>query len=260
MKKYFDVLITEFKNQLVYIPAFMLKNIFFIIIMWIFFTLWKVVYSRGNMDGIFSLEQMIWYLTFTECIELSKGRVYWDVQDEVKSGSIAYTLSRPYSYNVYQLSRTMGSSLVKLIPLLIMGYIIATIMVGHLPGYFTSILPGLFVLIGGIVLTSLWNLIIGLCSFWVEDAFPFLLVLQKIIFIFGGLFFPIEFLPDWGQGLAKLLPFTYSAYWPAMVMVNFNIDIWLRVLVGQIFWIFFLLGMAQFLFKTAVRRLHVQGG
>lgn len=260
MKKYIDILQTEFKNQLVYIPAFMLKNIFFIIIMWIFFTLWKVVYSSGNMQGIFTLKQMIWYLTFTECIELSKGRVYWDVQDEVKSGSIAYTLSRPYSYNLYQLSRTIGESLVKLMPLLVMGYIIATIMVGTLPRYFSIILPGLLVLIGGMVLTSLWNLIIGLCSFWVEDAFPFLLVLQKIIFIFGGLFFPIEFLPNWGQGLAKVLPFTYSAYWPAMVMVDFSTKIWLRVVLGQMFWIVTLFMFAQLLFAMAVKRLHVQGG
>ncbi len=260
MRKYLDVMRTEFRNQLIYIPAFMLKNLFFIVIMMIFYVLWKFVYSSGEFSGAFSLNQMIWYLTFTECIELSRSRIYWDVQDEVKSGAIAYSMGRPYSYNIFQISRSLGTSFVKIIPLIIMGYIIANVLVGRLPGYFKALPLGILLIVGGVILNTIWNLIIGLLSFWVEDAFPFLLVLQKVIFVFGGMFFPIEFLPSWARGAAKILPFTYSAYWPAKVMVDFDLKTFLYVFRGQFFWIFALLGIATLIFRTAVRRLHVQGG
>lgn len=260
MKKYYDVIKIEFRNQLIYIPAFLIKNIFFIVIMLIFYTLWRVVYSSGGFNGLFTLKQMVWYLTFTECIELSKSTIYWDVQSEVKGGEIAYTISRPYNYNLFQVAKSMGTSLVKLIPLLIMGFIIASVLVGVLPGYFKALPFGIVILVGGIILNTVWYLIIGLLSFWVEDAFPFLLLLQKVIFIFGGLFFPIDFLPDWAQGIAEVLPFTYSAYWPAKVMVDFDFSTFFYVVRGQVFWIFALLGVAALIYRSAVRRLHVQGG
>lgn len=260
MRKYIHVINTEFRNQLAYIPAFVLKNIFFIVIMLIFYTLWKVIYGTEGFTGVFTFTQMIWYLTFTECIELSKSTIYWDVESEVKGGSIAYSLSRPYSYNLFQISRSLGTSLVKLIPLLVLGFTIGFVLVGLLPGYFKALPLGLIVVVGGITLNTIWYLIVALQSFWVEDAFPFLIVLQKITFVFGGLFFPIDFLPEWLQGAAKILPFTYSAYWPAKIMVDFDFGTFLYVLRGQIIWIFVLLGIAAIIFKSAVRRLHVQGG
>ncbi len=260
MRKYFDILSTELKNQVAYIPSFMLRNIFFIVIMLIFFALWSVVYSSGGFNGMFTLNQMIWYLTITECIELSKSRIYWDVQEEVKSGSIAYTIGRPYNYNLFQIFKSLGTSLIKIVPLLIMGFVIAFILVGFLPNYFKALPFGLIVIIGGVILNTIWYLIIGLFSFWVEDAFPFLLILQKLTFIFGGFFFPLEFLPKWSQGIVKVLPFSYSAYWPGKVVVDYDINTFIYVVKGQFIWTVVLLGAASLIFNSAVRRLHVQGG
>lgn len=260
MRKYLNVISTEFRNQLAYIPSFLLSNLFFVVIMLIFFTLWKVVYSSDQFSGVFTLTQMIWYLIFTESIELSKSKLYWDVEEEVKGGAIAYSLTRPYSYNLLQLSKSLGTSLVKLIPILLIGMVLGFILVGGLPGI-AKVLPlGILVLVGGIIVSTLLYLIVSLQSFWVEDAFPVYLVLQKITFVFGGLFFPIEFLPEWLQEPAKVLPFTYCAYWPAKVIVDFDINSYLFVLHGQVIWIFILLGIASLIFKSAVRSLHVHGG
>ncbi|MBN2617688.1 MAG: ABC-2 family transporter protein, partial [Spirochaetales bacterium] len=151
-------------------------------------------------------------------------------------------------------------SLVKLLPLILIGFFIAFFMVGLLPDYFKILPLGFLTLVGGVILNSLWFLIIGLCSFWLEDAFPFLLVFQKIIFIFGGLFFPIEYLPDWSQPIVRILPFTFSAYWPAKVMIDFSFNKYFFVLSGQIIWIVILFFISVVIFRSAVRRLHVQGG
>lgn len=260
MNKYLFILKTECKNQLAYIPSYIIKNLFFIVLMLIFYTLWSVVYGSDGFTSNITLVQMIWYLSFTESIELSKSRVFWDVQGEVKGGAIAYTLSRPYSYNLFHLSRAMGTSLIKLIPIFILGFLVSMVLVGPLPGYIKALPFGLILIVLGIVLTNLWNIIVALISFWVEDAFPFIIALQKMIFVIGGMFFPIEFLPSWAQGWAKVLPFTFSAYWPAKVFIDFDFNTFTYVVLGQLFWIGVLIIIATLIFRSAVRRLHVQGG
>jgi viologen exporter family transport system permease protein len=89
---------------------------------------------------------------------------------------------------------------------------------------------------------------------------PFYWILQKLIFIAGGMFFPIDFFPQWLQGFAKMAPFAFSAYWPAITMVNFSYGNFRTALFGQIFYITLLGFIANVIFKTALKKIHVQGG
>jgi ABC-2 type transport system permease protein len=74
------------------------------------------------------------------------------------------------------------------------------------------------------------------------------------------MFFPIDFFPDWLQGIAKALPFAYSAYWPAYTMVNFSRDVFLAGLKGQLIYIIALFAIVLLIFKRGEKRVHAQGG
>jgi ABC-2 type transport system permease protein len=260
INKYIKIFKCTLRDQLVYLPAFMIGNIFFLVIIFVFFSLWRVIYGENALIGGLSITQMLWYLTFTETIELAKCRIYLTIQDEVKDGSIAYGLNRPYSYNGFKIARAMGESTVKFVPIMILGYLAACFFVGPLSGYWTALPFGVVLIMGGLLLNSLWMLIIGLLAFWTEEVTPFYWIFQKLIFIMGGMFFPIDFFPAWLQGTAKSLPFAYSAYWPAITMVNFSWETFRTGLMGQIFYICLLAIAAQFLFAGALKKVHVQGG
>jgi len=235
-------------------------NIFFVVILFVFFSLWRVIYGDKNVIEGLTIVQTLWYLSFAETVELSKSRVYLQIQEEVKEGSIAYALNRPYSYNGFKMARALGESFVKAIPIMVMGYILCLLFVGPLPHYWKNLPMGIIVITGGIVLNTLWSTIIGLLAFWTEEVTPFYWILQKLIFIGGGMFFPIDFFPEWLQGFAKAAPFAFSAYWPAITMVKYSPETFWTALSGQLFYITILAVVAWLLFKTAVRKIHVQGG
>jgi len=260
MRKYLKIFSCTVRDQFVYIPAYLIGNIFFVVVLFVFFSLWNVIYADQALIAGLTITQTLWYLSFAESIELSKARVFMQIQEEVKEGSIAYSLGRPYSYNGFKIARSLGESLVKVIPILILGFIVCTLFTGVLPGYWSALPFGLILITGAVLLNIMWGIIIGLLAFWTEEVMPFYWILQKLIFIGGGMFFPIDFFPEWIQGAAKIAPFAFSAYWPAITMVNFSFENFRIALTGQLIYIAILGFVAYLIFKTALKKLHVQGG
>jgi ABC-2 type transport system permease protein len=154
----------------------------------------------------------------------------------------------------------MGENVVKVVPLLIEGFLIATIMVGPLPGYLTALPFGLIVVLGGILVGTTLQAIVGLLAFWFEEVMPFWWIIQKLVFVVGGLFIPIDFYPEWLQRIARATPFAFAAYWPASTWVDFSRARLITTLVGQVAYLFVFGCIAALMFRAAVRKLHVQGG
>jgi len=258
--KYAFVFRIASRDQVIYLPAFLGRNIFFIVVIYIFYALWGAVYGDANVMVGFTMTQTLWYLTFTEAIEFAQSRIFTDISEEVKDGTIAYQLCRPYSYIGYWVTRAMGENIVKLVPLLLEGFILASLMVGVLPGYLAALPIGLLTIIGGVLVGTLMKVVIGLLAFWFEEVMPFWWILQKLVFVIGGLFIPIDFYPDWLQGIAKATPFAFVAYWPASTFVAFSWDRATTTLIGLSAYTVLFAALAALIFRAAVRKLHVQGG
>lgn len=248
------------RHQFQYMGNIIFKNIFLVIVLFIFASIWRVVFANQAIIAGFTMVQTLWYLSFTEIPEMGKSRMMTPIQEEIKSGSIAYTLIRPYNYVLFYLSRGLGESLVNALPMLIIGFGVSTLMVGLLPGYFSAILPGLVLIAGGLMLNLLLQIIIGLLAFWMEESTPVYWIIQKAVFILGGLFFPIDFFPPWLAGISKALPFAYITYWPARVIVDFDFQIWFKVLGGQLMYGLLFFAAASFLFRSGMKRLESNGG
>jgi ABC-2 type transport system permease protein len=260
MRKYTRIFSYAVRDQVIYLPAFLMRNVFFLVIVLIFWSLWRVVFAERAVIAGLGMAQTLWYLTFTETIELSKSRALFQVQEEVKDGTLAVTLTRPCSYVLFHFSRAMGESVVKILPILLEGFIIGTLLVGPLPGYLRSLPMGLVLILLGLAVTNLWMLLIGLLSFWVEEVSPFYWIVQKLVFIIGGLFLPIDFFPGWLAGIARALPFAFSAYWPAYTMVSGSAEAFLTGLGGALAYIAALGGLVALLYSLGRKRVHAQGG
>ncbi|MBU8933954.1 MAG: ABC-2 family transporter protein [candidate division Zixibacteria bacterium] len=258
--KYLRILTISGREQIAYLPAFLLRNVFFVVLMFIFYSLWKAIYQdHTSLEG-YTMIQMVWYLTFAEAIELSRSGIMNQIQREVKDGTVVYGLARPYSYVLFKVSRGMGESLIRSLPILVLGFVIAYLFVGPLDGYLTALPFGLTLIAGGILLNVLWQVNIGLLSFWFEEVGPFFWILTKLAFIVGGVFFPIDLYPEWLAGIVRYLPFAFSAYWPARTMVRFDMDVFLIGLSGFAIYATILFMCCAMTFAIARRRVHVQGG
>lgn len=260
MRKYARVFAFSARNQVTYLPAFLMKNIFFVIIVFIFFSLWRAVFSGRSALAGFTLAQSLWYLTLTECIELSRTHLHLRVQEEVKDGTVSLSLIRPFSYVAYHLCRGLGESVIKVLPILVEGFLLAMVMVGPLPGYFTAIPFGLVLILLGLVVANLWTMTIGLLSFWMEEVSPITWIVQKLVFVLGGLFIPIDLFPPGLAGVARWLPFAFSAYWPAATVVHFSFGSFLTGLCGALVYAAVLTAVAAGIFALGRRRIHANGG
>ncbi len=258
-RRYGAVFLSAARTQVTYLGAFLFRNVFLVVILFVMYSLWRVVFADSAIAG-FTLGQTLWYLTFTEAVELSRTRLHIDIQDDVRTGAVAYTLTRPYSYVGFNLAQALGSAMVKLWPLLAIGFAVAMVLVGPLDGYVAAFPLGLVAMMAGVVLGTLWVLFIGLLAFWTEDVSPFYWIYQKLVFVLGGMFIPIDFFPDWLAALSARTPFAYQAYWPARMMVAPDAATRIETAVGQAGWIAVLALACALLFARARRRMHAHGG
>ena len=169
MNKYIRVFTFAARDQTIYLPAFLVRNVFLIVILFVFYSLWRAVYQGRALLAGFSMIQALWYLTFTETVELAKTSVMRDIQEEVKDGSLAYGLTRPYSYVLFKIFRSMGESCVKMLPLMVIGFLMAFAFVGPLPGYLAALPFGIILKTSVLIWPPEWSTGFGLscrCSEW----------------------------------------------------------------------------------------------
>ena len=258
--RYLRLFVSAWTEQLSSIPAFFARSLFYVFDIYVFASLWGALFSdRATLSG-FTIVQMVWYLVIVETIEFSKSRVFFVIQTEVQDGSVAVTLTRPVSYVLFHLSRAMGESCAKMVPFLLEGTLLASVLVGPLPGYFPAFCVSGLLLVTGVLIANLWMIVIGLLSFWVGDATPFSWIMQKLMIIMGGLIIPVSMLPPWFSKVVQWLPFAFSGYWPAVTMVMFSPQTFRVALLGASSYVAFLLGLSGALYLSGRRRMDVQAG
>ena len=188
--------------------------------------------GRSELGG-FTLSGIIWYLAMTETLMLARARTHIDIGEAVKSGDIAYTLNKPYSYPLFQWANTVGTSLVRFVINFFVG--VATVLVltrtleGSLPGLLGFVVLALL----SLVLDAGISVLIGMCAFVIEEVRPLDWMYQKLVFTIGGMFIPLDVFPDWLRAVSSLLPFKYLVYAPARTFVRFDPNFFVESLAGK---------------------------
>ena len=198
MRKYLGVFCTSFKQEKDAVWNTLFGSIGYIILIFVFVQLWQYIYGENGTSEVingFSLNQMLWYLVITECIYFGSRakRIIATISNEIKSGSIAYKLNKPYNYYLYCLSQFMAKSLFVLIFMLPISIFIGLIMVG-VPDVFCieQVIPCILVILLSLLLTWTFYGIIGLIAFWTQDSTPYYWVVSKFFMIFGLLLQKIQ--------------------------------------------------------------------
>ena len=230
MRKYLNVYKATLINELQYVKDIIFGFLSFIIMIFVFLQLWNYMYDDpSSLIGGLCKSQMIWYVIITEMIwfgtrnkTLTNG-----ISDDIKSGSIAYTLNKPYSYAIY----VMVKNLPLIIPVFILSFII----------------------------NACIRITISLLSFYIEDATPFHWLYDKIILIIGTIF-PIELFPKFLQPILKLTPIYVVNYGPSKLVVDFSINSFFTIILSQIIYLIVVIFLLVLVYKRGVKKLNVNGG
>lgn len=260
-QKYWAIFKITLQNSLAYPGEVVGRSLLIVPFMWIFYQLWSVTFRAAGSDVIngMTLDSTMWYLMMAETIELSRPMLARTISDNVKDGSIAYILNKPYSFVLYQFSNSMGESIFRAA----MNALFGSLMVLWLVGAPPSRIGWLFAfvaLIGTWILNFCISCLIGLSAFLVEDVTPFVWVYQKFIFILGGFLIPLDFYPGWLQAIAKALPFSAMIYGPSKLFVAPGWELFGQVMLLQAAWIVALGFTLAIAYRRGVTYLTVNGG
>lgn len=266
VRKYAAIARINVQNSLAYTWEALGQGIFITLFIFVFAQLWKTTYSAQNVPdggtiGGLTLVQTLWYFVWAELIQLSKLQVAHTIESEVKDGSLAYTLGRPYNYLLYHFFNGLGGVFIRLVFVITFGAAVAWIEVGPLTTFRLEVLPGVL-LITALAFVLDYSIMagIGLMAFFFEDTSAFRLIYQKITFVLGGLLLPVDFLPEAVQGIARVLPFNLVLYAPAKQFVAWDGPQFVRMLGLQIIWIAIVGTLLALIFRYGARRVSINGG
>jgi len=261
LTKYRAIFQTTVINSVAYPGELAGRSLMIIPFMWIFYQLWNVTFEAagtGTINGL-TLADTMWYLMLAETIELSRPAVARSVSDNVKDGSIAYMLNKPYNFIFYQFSNSMGETVFRALMNAVFGSAVVWWLVGA-PHDMRGWIAAIPAVLGAWILNFIVACLIGLAAFVVEDVSAFVWIYQKFTFILGGLLIPLDFYPTWLQDTAKALPFAAMLYGPARLFVSPSLELFMSVITMQLVWILILGLLLATAYRRGVMQLTINGG
>jgi ABC-2 type transport system permease protein len=263
VRKYAAITRINMQSSLAYAWDSLGQGLFVVLFIFVFSQLWRTTFRAQHATVIsgLTLNQTLWYFVWAELIELSKINVAGTIQTEVKDGSLAYTLGRPYHYLLYHFFSGLGGVMVRILFVLSLGSLVAWIEVGAPHTVRPAALPAVLLITAlAFVLDYTIMAAIGLSAFFFEDTSAFRLIYQKIKFVLGGLLLPVDFLPGAIQTVARVLPFNLVLYAPSKLFVAWDTQQFFEMLGLQIVWISLIVGGLALLYHYGTRRVSINGG
>jgi len=261
IRKYVVIARVSLANALNYRASVITGFIAYTLYIYIFMGLWRAIYQEGSVHG-YTYTQIVWYLTMTELVGFFAGgsSIFRIMNDDVKSGAIAYLVGRPVHYVTYQLSNAVGQAAFNFGAFGILAAVLGFAFVGPLHGFSFINFPAIILSVAlGFLLQFFFMMLIGLSAFFIEDNFAMYLIFSKLTFMLGT-FLPVEFLPSWLEPIAKALPFSYISWAPAKLFVNFSPGLFAELVPRQVMWTVLIAFFTLLCYHAAERKLQINGG
>jgi ABC-2 type transport system permease protein len=256
--KYWEFFKIDFAQGLHHRAAALGKIGFYGIILFIFAKLWEVTEKSVNLD--LTPQTLVWYLALTELLVLCYPFLHVEIDEDVRSGNLAYSLLRPASYFWSRYFRGLGAVSSRLLILIVGGLAFPFLFGGGMPEKPLGLLYFLPLALASVATGLVFQLAIGICSFWTQDSNPLYWVWQKSTFILGGLILPLEIYPDWLRKAADYSPFPYMLYKPVMATLRADPLAAAECVAMLALWFLVGLGLTFTLFYFARKNLVLNGG
>lgn len=236
------------------------RCLFYVLIMTVLSALWDKV-AAEPVKGAIALPAggLVLYVLATEWITLALPSVHLRFEDDIRSGGLEPHLLRPKFYLLQSLAQSLGGTLVRLAVLGVTA--VAWLAVTGREGPPAATYPYLFVLgVLAVTVGMLLYAVAGLCAFWTRRILPVMLVIQKLMFLLGGLFAPITLYPDWLRKIAEATPFAAHLYWAGVQALRPSGAMFLTAAAWQVLWIVLLSLLCVTLWRAGLAKVLREGG
>lgn len=257
MIKYLSIIGISYKNSDAYKFKLLFYSLTGIVSFYIYYSLWKSLYSNHNFFNGYSSSEIILYFVLSFVLQSILPRwISMEIGWKVKRGEITDVLLKPLDFKKYFLFYSFGDVIHTFIfmglPLILFYLKTDTLLACANPAMFI-----LSIIFSYVISFNLYY-ILGLMSFWLINIWGVFITFDLIYLFFSGAFIPLNFMPKQIQTLFNLLPFR--------AVVDIPISYWLRDgtdiknLFFQIFWLLILTLLSKVIYKRARNKTDVYGG
>lgn len=219
--------------------------------------LWVVI---GNQEGAQLNNSFIWYLLLGELIILSPPRIDRILDEDIKTGTMAYYINKPVSFFLMRFTEALGGMSVVFLTLIIIGGGFTLLLTGS-PPFELRYLPIIIIMCWfSCAINTFIKAMIGLCRIWLHSTHSLRMMVDRLAFIFGGAIFPMTIYPEWFVNIAKFTPF-YSFYYLTIRLVyEFSWENLIIALSLNLLWIAIISFFANLAYKKLSKRTNIYGG
>lgn len=260
MQKIIRILLTAYKNYIVYIPDIIWVNLILVLRLIVIITLYKYLYSTYSQDNLifwFTLTQITYAVIIAQVVSTSKPKVVDEIAQDVKSWKIWIYLLNPINYILFKFLEFFPTFMQNVGFWLIFWLILWFLTTWVFPITLFWFLAWILLLIWSMLVVFFSYTFIWLLSFYTEDIEAFRFIYSKLDMIFGWNILPIPFLPWVLQTIAYASPFAYFWYTSGLVFVSFDFMTFLKYLSIQLFWLLLTLVSCYLLFNKASKKLTI---
>lgn len=256
--KYWVYFRTSFHNTLAYKADFIIYIIANMVFFFIYFALWKNIYSASGATEIntYSLTQTITYYFVTSFIFRLDPTFRMYLNDMIWTGMFTNDLIKPWNAILADIVYTFNELILNFLlylPFCLFIFIVAFQYI-NLPGAANLIYFFITVVLGAFLAISFYEIIHALCFHFGDQEANISLVSYIVAFLAGG-FFPLAFLPEKLKMIFEILPFKFLFDVPANIYLGklSNLEIftsWIQMLLwtGLFFTIFYII------YKTGIKK------
>lgn len=260
---YLDFIRMRFLMMLAYRVNYYSGILIYAINIGAYYFLWKAVYGSQELIAGFTLGQMTTYLAVSWM-----ARAFYfnnldrDIANEIRDGSVAIQMIRPYNYLIVKMMQGLGEGLFRFLLFMIPGLIIVCLIFPvELPTDLRIWAIYLSMLVFSFLINSQINIITGLVAFFVENNAGFMRMKRVMVDLFAGVMVPIAFFPGWLEKIMQWLPFQAITYLPSALFTGrLPLAEAQYIYFTQLLWLIILYIPIVLMWKAAKKRMFVQGG
>lgn len=256
MRKYFEIFKFELKSKFNFRVDYFFDLISFAMHVFIFNQLWEFI-LKGKIVLGYSRPEIIWYIVIGEMLYNSIGKTYKRISEMIKSGDVANMLTKPISFLKYIIAQEM-SFVINLAVNFVSAIILGSIMGGKIEISFMQIVMFSVSLIFAAILFVFIQVFIGMLAFITEENDSYYFVISKGMLLL--IFTPLEFYPKAISKVLQFLPTTYAIYPVGKILVHFELENALRLILFQALSVCVLFIVLNLLNIKGVKNINVNGG
>lgn len=223
MKKYWTIFKVSWQRQLEYRFNFLLGRLRNIMVLLLFYYLWRqLAYGAGNFAG-YAENELITYVFLANILRsIVFGGQSREIAQAINRGNLSAFLIKPINFFAYNFAKEAGERTVLFISSLLEVFIFAILLKADLiwQNRLEPLLLFLLACFLAMILYSLLGFSISLTAFWSREAMGPRFLFEWLLEFASGSFFPLNILGDAAFAVLSALPFMYLIYFPLEIYLG----------------------------------------